>query len=444
MKRISEIRPLWQRQLPMLHALEPWGLARLNRLFRTVADHPDSPRLNAVLMEWGMRSGLFTQETAADLVKTKMGYLAYWIQPRASARVAQLMGKFLLWTISTDDTLGERGAPLGDLKRACDEIIRTGQTHMPLVPQARFFFELRRELLDMGCAGLLPQIADQTELTFLATEREQRFMRDDVLPTLHGYLNLRLGTSFMVGPVHAQRCEKGLLPPSRHFDERLEQLVALACVIVMLNGDIAGYRKDLEMSFFPMNVIPIIAIDFSVDLATAYRMSLDLTELYRNMLDERVAAVCAEQSSDPESAAQARAIEQWLHGFHTWHTRGERHGSASAQVKQPALPEWQSGPLLQLLSQRPLADTSLPGLTERRPAWEPSGLGTSTARWNAAQGATPAEQLTGWAADTLGLSGLKEHGAKSGAGGGSATVRIPRPTGIGTSAARINPLGSGK
>lgn len=424
MKRISEIRPLWQQQLPMLHALEPWGLARLNALFHTVPDHPDSARLDAVLYDWGLRSGLFTPATADDLAKTRMGYLAYWIQPHASARVAELIGTFLLWTISTDDSLVEQGAPLGDLKRACDEVLRLGRTNLPLVPQARYFQDLRQELVATGAAGLLPQIADQIELTFMTSEREQRFMREDVLPTLPTYLQLRVGTAFMFGPVHAQRVEKGLLPPDRCFDERLEQIAALAGVVAVVNGDIAGYRKDLEMTFFPMNVIPIIAIDFSVDLATAYRMSLDLLELYKHILDELVASVCAEAGADPERAAQARAIVQWPHGFHTWHTTGKRHGSASTRADPTPLPDWRSGPLWQQVSRRP------PGAADLRWPFDPAGMRTAAARYNAAGDATPSDRLKSWAASTLGWHAPRDHAA--------AARTIPGPAGVGTAFARIS------
>ena len=432
-KRISELRPLWQQQLPMVHALEPWGLARLNALYRTVPDHPDSPRLEQVLYEWGLRSGLFTPETAGDITRSRIGHIAYWIQPQASPRIAEMIGAFLLWTISTDDSLVEVGAPLDDLKRACDEILRTGHTNLPLIPQARYFLDLRAEVISVGAAGLLPQIADQIEFTFQTSQREQRFMADDVLPSLPSYLQLRVGTAFMFGPVHAQRCEQGLLPPDRWFDERLEQIAALAGVVTVVNGDIAGYRKDLEMSFFPMNIIPILASDFSVDLATAYRMSLDVLELYQHILEGMVAEVCTESAaSDPARAAQARAIAQWPHGFHTSYTRAHRHGVSSDQAQRPAS-DWRSGPLWQQLSR--------PGAPETRPFLHP-GVAAVSPQWSAEKDATPTEQLLRWAAGTLGW-----HAPRGAAGGATATatataMRIPGPAGLGAATARIHSLGA--
>lgn len=445
MKRLSDFQSVWQLQLPVLQALEPWGVARLSRLFKLMPVHPDSARMDAAFYEWGLRSGLYTAETAQDLKDLSMGYLVYWLAPRASKPVAWMMGTFCLWVTAVDDVLAERGAALADVKRACDEVIRTGQTGFLLTPASRYFLELRQEVTALGGAELLPQIADQVEYSFLTWEREQRFIRDDSLPSLPGYLQLRIGTPALGGPLQVQRCEKGLLPPRRYLSEKLERLAALVNIITAIEGDVLGYRRDFEKSPHPMNIILVIALDLSVDLATAYRMSIDLIELYKHIFDSLVAEVCADPGPDPEAPAQARAMADWLDGFHTWYTNNHRHGKADAeaQAKDPARPAWQTGPLWQALSQCSGNEVAPYALADKRFSAGPTGIGTSAARSTAEKEITPAERLKSWATDSLGWSGARDHRASSGAT--AVAVRVPNgPSGLGISAARIPALSGGK
>jgi len=399
--------------------------------------------LTAEFYDWGLRSGLYTSATASDLADTRMGYLAYWLAPRASQPVLWLIGTFNLWVIAVDDSMAEAGAPLDTLARACDDVIRHDETSMALTPPSRFFIELREQIIGLGGAGLLPQIADQVAYSFREWKREQRYIREDCLPSLPGYLHLRVGTPCLYGPMLAQRCEKGLLPPHLRFDERLDKIAQLVNVIVSLNGDILGYRRDLESSFFPMNVICVIALAFDVDIVTAYCMSLDLTDLYKHMFDALVASVYVNPGRHLETAEQAKALAQWLDGFHTWHMTSPRHENdqplMDAEAAKGHFPDWPSGPLWHAVSGRAVHARAPRSPTEKRVLIGPTGLGTSAARLGTPRDANAAKRLEDWAAGLLGWHARSSHDTGNGAHDVPAAGRSPGvPTGLGTSAVRIH------
>jgi hypothetical protein len=80
---------------------------------------------------------------------------------------------------------------------------------MPLTPPSRFFIGLREQIIGLGGGRIVPQIADRVAYSFREWKREQRYIREDCLPPLPGYLHLRVGTQCLYGPMLAQRCEKG-------------------------------------------------------------------------------------------------------------------------------------------------------------------------------------------------------------------------------------------
>ncbi|MFY0535193.1 terpene synthase family protein [Nannocystis pusilla] len=303
-RRVSEARPEWIAQLPAVHALAPWGRASFARIFKMMPTHPDSARLDAALVEWGKRSGLFDNATDAELAEIRMGHVAYYAAPLTSSPVLWLIGTFGMWLFGVDDYIVEPGLPLSDLKRACDDVIRGGQTSRPLAPGSRYFLELRREMIALGGGELLPQLADAVQHLFLANEKEQRYIKDDILPGLADYLRLRTGIVSIQVFVQVQRCERGLLPPHRYLCDRLQWLSDLSSLLSGLLNDIIGFRRDIETNF-PMNIIAVLALEFRVDLATAYVMSINLIEAIKHSFDALVEDVCAHPGPYPEAAAQA-------------------------------------------------------------------------------------------------------------------------------------------
>lgn len=442
MKRVSEAIPKWRKELPAIQPLVPWSRARLCARFMTMPPNPDSDRLQAAFYEWGMRTGLYTAETASALAKTRMGHLVYWLAPLASQDVLWLIGTFNLWVIAVDDALAERGAPLDDLMHACDDVLRRGKTKAALNPASRFFLELRERITALGCAELIPQIADQVRISFLDWKREQRYLKEDNLPSLPDYLKLRVGNPCLYGPMLTQRCDKGMLPPKERFCERLDKICQLVNVMVSLNGDILGFQRDIEAEF-PINVIPVIALDFDVDLVTAYRMSHDLVDLYKSVMDAMVADVYINPGPNPEAATQAHAMAHWVDGFHTWHMTSPRHGfekpTADGKLAGQVPADFREGPLWQALSARD-AEAAQPS-AEPRQLSTPSGLGSSAARIARPRPATPRlpARPEDWA---LGLLGWHAPVAEPSSAVVIATPGSARfssgPTGLGTSAARVS------
>ncbi len=351
---VSEARPIWVGQLPAVYALEPWGRMRLESLFKTMPEHPDSARLDAAFSEWGARSGLFANATAEELADTRMGHLLYSAAPETSLPVFWPMGIFGMWVIALDDYVIESGLPLNELKRACNDVIHSGTSSLPLTPGSRCFQELRRDVIALGGRELLPQIADEVQRLFVVNEKEQRYIADDTLPSLTEYLRMRAVSMAFHGMLQVQRCEDGLLPPHRHLCERLSWLADLANLVSGLNNDILGYRRDIYVSY-PMNIIPVLSLQFRVDLATAYLMSLDLIELLKHFFDVLVEDVVTDPGPYPEAAAQARAFAYWPDGFHTWHQRSRRFGTdqpAEPLEPTPLYEDFRSGPLLRALTGR--------------------------------------------------------------------------------------------
>jgi hypothetical protein len=214
-------------------------------------------------------------------------------------------------------------------------------------------------------------------------------------------------------------------------------------VIVSLNGDILGYRRDLESSFFPMNVICVIALEFDVDLPTAYCMSLYLTDLYKHMFDALVASVCVNPGPHLEAAEQARALAQWLDGFHTWHMTSPRHENdkplVDTETAKGHFPDWRSGPLWHVVSGRSAHVRAPHSATEKRLIIGPTGLGTSAARLGTSPHAKSANILEDWAARLLGWSAWSNRDTGVGAHDVPTAGRYPGvPTGLGTSAVRIH------
>lgn len=249
-RKTSEAIPEWRRQLPAINGVAPLGRARLCARFRMIPTNPDSERLQAEFYEWGLKSGLYSEKTARDLAHTRMGHLVYWIAPKAPIPVLWAVGIFNLWVIAVDDALAEKCQPLDELAQASEEVMRHGKTDLTHTPAVTFFLELRQKLAELGGEGLYPQIADQLVVSFAAWKKEQQYLQDDQLPGLMDYLQLRVGNPCLYGPMLVQRCEKGLLHPDKVFSSRLDRICQMVNVLVSLNGDIVGYRRDLEESFF--------------------------------------------------------------------------------------------------------------------------------------------------------------------------------------------------
>ncbi len=371
-RRVSEAWPAWLLQLPAVHALAPWGRMRLARLFRSTPTHPDSARLDAALIEWALRSGLFHGAMADKAAEARIGYLVYWAAPLGSLPVLWPMGTLTLWLLAVDDSMIERGVPIGDLKRACDDLIRSGQTSHPMTPASRYWLELRREVIALGGGELLPQIADAERRYFGAGEQEQRYIKDDGLPSLAEYVKQRIRIFGMHATMLVQRCERGLLPPHRSFCDRLRWLADLANLIQALDNDIVGYQRDIEANF-PMNIILVLSLEFRADLATGYLMSLDLLEMVKHIFDALVEDVCANPGPCSEAAAQARAIAAWPDAFHTYHETNGRYKREPAVDPAAAVPQdhdWRSGPLLRALAPRDKQDAATPANQERRGSWQ--------------------------------------------------------------------------
>ncbi|MDC0672506.1 cholesterol oxidase substrate-binding domain-containing protein [Nannocystis sp. ncelm1] len=357
--------------------------------------HPDSARLDAALVDWGKRSGLFDNATDAELAEIRMGHVAYYAAPLTSSPVLWLIGTFGMWLFGVDDYIVEPGLPLSDLKRACDDVIRGGQTSRPLAPGSRYFLELRREMIALGGGELLPQLADAVQHLFLANEKEQRYIKDDILPGLADYLRLRTGIVSIQVFVQVQRCERGLLPPHRYLCDRLQWLSDLSSLLSGLLNDIIGFRRDIETNF-PMNIIAVLALEFRVDLATAYVMSINLIEAIKHSFDALVEDVCAHPGPYPEAAAQARAISVWPDAWYTWHQTTPRylHDQAVAppEVAVPDYQDWRSGPLLRALASRGNRDAPTQSTAELF-GWLPMSnraTGSTAVRADSAAPAVPA------------------------------------------------------
>ncbi len=334
-RRVSEARPAWIAQLPAVHALAPWGRMRLARIFKTLPEHPDSERLDAAFVDWGQRSGLYDDAPPEALAETRMGHLVHWCAPLTSEPVLWSIGTYLLWMIAIDDYHVETGRPLTDLKRACNDVIHSGESSLPQTPGSRYFIELRRELRDLGGQDLYKQIADDVQILFLSNEKEQRYIEDDTLPSLSGYLQRRARNGGVNGPILVQRCEEGLLPPHRYFCERLTWIGDLATILAALDNDIVGYQRDIEADP-PINIITVLSLEFRVDLATAYVMAIELIELLMRTMDSLVEDVVAHPGDYPEAAAQARTLAAWPHGWHTWHETSPRYNAGLAPEEVPA------------------------------------------------------------------------------------------------------------
>jgi FAD/FMN-containing dehydrogenase len=365
-RRVSEARPAWIAQLPVVHALAPWGRMRLARVFRTLPEHPDSDRLDAAFADWGRRSGLYDDAPPEALAATRMGHLVHWCAPLTSDPVRWSIGTYLLWMIAIDDYHVETGLPLTDLKRACNDVIHSGGSTLPLTPGSRYFIELRHDMRALGGEALYTQIADDVQILFLSNEKEQRYIADDTLPSLSGYLQRRARNGGVNGPILVQRCEQGLLPPHRYFCERLTWIGDLATILAALDNDIVGYQRDIEANY-PINIIAVLSLEFHVDLATAYLMALDLIELLMRTMDALVEDVVAHPGDYPEAATQARALAVWPHGWHTWHETSprynagraptadpgevaERVAAAAADLMPPPDQDWRSGLLMRALT----------------------------------------------------------------------------------------------
>lgn len=370
-RRVSEARPAWIKQLPAVHALAPLGRMRLARLYRIIPTHPDSARLDVAFAEWGIRSGLFGDSTTDDLLDIRMGHLAYWLAPQTSLPVLWPMGTFILWMIAVDDRYVETGSPLIELKRACNDVIHSGQSVLPPAPASRYFAELRRDVFALGGGDLMPQIADDVQTLFLWNEREQRYIKDDNLPSLSEYLKMRAANGAVNGPLQVQRCERGLLPPHRYYCERLLWIADLGTALAALNNDILGYQRDIETNY-PINIIAVVSLEFRVDLATAYLMSLDLIELLRHAFDALVEDVCAYPGPYPEAAAQARAMSLWPDGYNTWHQSSPRYKVAEAIAAEGIPPEQdlRSGPLLRALASQGYLDAIPQASGDAQSLWQ--------------------------------------------------------------------------
>jgi hypothetical protein len=434
MRKTSGHIEQWRKDLPKVKALTPYGLARTSVRFKLVPTNPESERLSSALYEWALRTGLFPPESAEHLRSTRMGYLVYWHAPLASSEVRWLIATFHLWITSVDDFCVEVGAPLDELQQACDEVIRTGKTTGSSTPQSSFFVELREKLIANRCEGLLPQIAEQVDASFEAWKQEQGYLAEGSLPTLAEYLELRVGITGLYSPVLVQRCEKGLLLPEKRFCDRLDRLARLINVIVALNGDTMGVQKDINDDC-PMNVIPVLALDFGVDIATAYLMGIELLDIYKQIFDALVVDICHRPFPEPETAAQARIMALWLDGFHTWHVTGKRHGGEEARDallnELNALGNGQQGALARAVRDR-LGKPTGAAAAEDAPLGVAS-LGTSAVRLAASL--SEAEMLKQWASSLLGWSTpIDSPKTKTDA---AAPFTEIKPTGIGHGAAQL-------
>jgi Terpene synthase family 2, C-terminal metal binding len=440
MKRTSEHREQWLKDVPKIKALKPHGMARTNMRFRLVPTHPDSERLDEAFYAWALQQGIYTAESEGHLRRTRMGHLMYWLAPFASAEVRWLVGKFQLWVVAIDDALVEQGAPLDEMQRACDEVMRTGKTSGPSSPFTQFFVEFRDQIIAFKCEGLLPQIADEVWASFDAWKQEQAYIKEDHLPTLAEYIRLRARNGCLYGPILTQRCDPGYLPPDKRYCERLNRIAELVDIVVSLNGDAMGVQKDIEDNY-PINVIPVLAMDFGVDLVTAYLMSLDLLDIFRQMFDTLVADVCHRPGAEPETSAEALSMSRWPDGFHTWHMTNARHSALGApdalKAEIVTYPDVQENALLRAVSARAGSPhVAVPTESERLGA---NGLGTSGIRF--ARSSSGAEMLREWAMSLLGWSTLAprpasgEERAKDATPLAPATAPLPidlQPTGLGT------------
>ncbi len=437
MKRTSEHVEQWRKDLPRVQALTPYGRARASLRFKLVPSNPDGDRLGADLYEWALRTGLFAPEQKDDLQKTRIGHLMYWISPLASVDVLWVLGTANLWVIAVDDAVVETGAPLDELQRACDEAIRTGKTTGELTPYSRYFIELRDKLLGYKCDGLLPQIAEEVASIFDAWKQQQRYVADDTLPSLSDYIKLRVGITAMCMLAHVQRCQPGLLPHEKRFSERLDKLAQLMSVLVGLNGDIVGIQKDIEDGFF-INVIPVIALDFGVDLVTAYFMAVEVLDIYKQMFDALVVDVCMRPGDEPHAPVQALAIAQWLDALHTWHMTGPRHGAGQVpdelRAAMEALGKAQEGALSREVMNR-LGKPSGAAATESTSIGK-EGLGTSALRFS--DSLRGAEMLKHWAQELLGWS-TPEASAPPEALSAVPFTEI-KPTGLGAAASLLREI----
>jgi hypothetical protein len=453
-RRVSEARPAWIAQLPAVHALSPLGHLHMSRMFKIQPTPPDAEVLDKELVEWGVRSGLFEGGTVKDVEDSRAGYLVYWQAPTTSRPVLWLMGMYELWVIGVDDFTIERGKLTDELRRACDDVIRHGHSTLPLTPPSRFFLELREKMLAMGGGDLLPQIAMAQDLSFHAWEREQRYLSEDDLPTLAEYLRLRVRCTCIHGPLLTQRCEEGLLPPELHFDDRLHQISDLVNVVQSLHSDILGYRKDVEGDC-PMNVLTVISLDLNVDLATAYLMSLEVLEALKHTMDLIVEDVCADSGSHPEAARQARAMAEWMDGFHTWHLNSPRYrtdASAPDPTVEPiASRDWRAGTFLRLVTDHLRGEGALSPALEGQSIGA-GGLGTS-ANLLAHHLSAPAivkkwlDRHLGWGAAPAADAPKQEAPASKIPAGptglGSCSAQVPKPASAPAAPASSEPAASG-
>jgi hypothetical protein len=295
---------------------------------------------------------------------------------------------------------------------------------------------VREQIIAADCDGLLPQLADAMWDLFESMRQEQEYLKRDCLPGLQEYLSFR-SVSFGLEPTMvAQRCEEYLLPHDQRFCERLTRIAQLAGLTSGLNNDIVGIEKDI-LGEYPINVVAVIAIEFNVDLPTAYLMSTELLDVLKQLLDMLVAEVGVRPGPNPRTATQALALQQWPDGLHTWHTLRQQHSTSGLPDELMGsgypLGNVEHGALLEAVRKRLV---NAPANTDNTHIGA-TGLGTSALRL--ASSLNGAEILRDWVTGLLGWSTAAAPPAAPPAPVAAAAVFAEiRPTGVGTVTALHN------
>lgn len=324
MEELGAALKKWRAQLPEIEPLVPWAFEQFDEMFDRVPIDEETRVFEQDLQRWALDTGLYPPETAAELADGQFGMVACYVSPDTPDEVRWPIGMYFIWVTSWDDGMVEQGTPVAHWAPVIDELVRQGRQPDTDTPSTRGLLQLRDRVLALGGEDLLDEFADQLALQFRAWTREQQWIARGELPALGDYLPHHGCTMGLYSSMLLHRLRGDLLPPSTRFPFMLDYLARSTNVILGIHNDLSGCRADLERDY-PLNTVAVLARQYDLDLATAFRCGVTLLAAQWNQLRRLADDYCAEVGENTPLARQARSIvTNHPHGFHTWNRTAPR------------------------------------------------------------------------------------------------------------------------
>ncbi|MGW7294536.1 terpene synthase family protein [Streptomyces xiamenensis] len=312
--------------------LADYAHAHLGRLFGPARPHPDAAALETDVRQWAVHVGLYREGDVGQLDRRRIGHLVGHCMPDASLPVARLTARYLAWVFVFDDIVAEDAPRLREhLALDLPGLLRDG-TPVPVPAPSVLpgvLAAVRREIVECGGTALLPTLATALRQYLQACAREAPWREQGHPPSLGDYLHDRTHTAGG-HPLYLQRLIPGMPGPAENLPPALTGLAELAFLLGGLANDLLGHAAEQE-SGDPVNVVTVLAHEYALTPAEAYRTAVVLHAGHKHRFDTDCAALAADPRLNPSQRRFTDAVAGWVLGSAAaiepyWHhARTRRH-----------------------------------------------------------------------------------------------------------------------